>query len=121
MLGATNKLLLGLTGESRQQRWQHSLIVQGPTSASRLANSYVLPQIDRSRRSTPDRLAMALLCERRYECSEAVTVLAARDEVLAEIDDKGAEVGWPERCTIDGRTEVLTRSLGIGRDHDRRQ
>ncbi len=46
---------------------------------------------------------MALLCERRYECSEAVTVLAVHDEVLVEIDDKGAPK-W------DGRNAA--RSMG---------
>jgi DNA polymerase-1 len=55
------------------------------------------------------KLALALLYERRYECSGAVPVLAVHDEIVVECDEKDAQSveAWLKKAMIDGMNEVV--------------
>jgi DNA polymerase-1 len=55
------------------------------------------------------KLAVALLWERRDECSGAVPVLDCHDEVVVECDAEQAENtrAWLERAMIEGMDDVL--------------
>ena len=55
------------------------------------------------------KLALALLWERRYECTSAVPVLVCHDEVVVECDADKAEEGkeWLVRAMKDGMDAVV--------------
>jgi DNA polymerase-1 len=55
------------------------------------------------------KLALALLWERRDECTGAVTVLVCHDEVVVECDSEqaGEAKGWLERAMVEGMDTVL--------------
>jgi DNA polymerase-1 len=58
------------------------------------------------------KLALALLYERRHECPGAVPVLAVHDEIVVECHwDQVAEVeAWLKKAMVDGMDEVLNAS-----------
>jgi DNA polymerase-1 len=55
------------------------------------------------------KLALALLCERRDKCPEAVPILVCHDEIVVECDeDRGEETKrWLEKVMIEGMDTVL--------------
>ena len=57
------------------------------------------------------KLALALLWERRDECSGAVPILAVHDEIVIECDaDRAKEAkDWPVRAMKDGMHAVVNK------------
>jgi DNA polymerase-1 len=55
------------------------------------------------------KLALALLWERRADCSHALPVLAVHDEIVIEADEDKAEQAaeWLEAAMIDAMTPIL--------------
>lgn len=63
------------------------------------------------------KLALALLSERRDECPGAVPVIALHDEIVVECDEDqvDAVATWLRRAMQDGMADIL--ALGTGGDH----
>ena len=60
--------------------------------------------------------AVALLWERRRECSAAPKVVnLVHDEIVVEIDEEYVEAGkiWLERCMIDGMAQVAGPAVPV--------
>jgi DNA polymerase-1 len=66
------------------------------------------------------KLSLALLYERRGECSGAVPILAVHDEVVVECPEEQAEEvkSWLVKAMVDGMEEVL--NSGLDTDHPER-
>jgi DNA polymerase-1 len=63
------------------------------------------------------KLALALLYERRHECPGAVPIIALHDEIVVECDEDNVEAvsAWLESAMKDGMAEVLALATGEDR------
>jgi DNA polymerase I len=63
------------------------------------------------------KLALALLYERRHDCPGALPILAMHDEIVVECDEERVDAAatWLRHAMQDGMAEVL--ALGAGGDH----